>query len=377
MNELKEVMITTDEIKTDEYLINMGPQHPSTHGVLRLLVQLEGEIVHNMQPHIGYIHSGIEKMTESLSYPQIGHLTDRMDYLSAHQNNEAVALCVENALQIEVPDRVKYIRTIMSELSRLASHQLWWCVMGMDMGALTTFFYGLRDREDILDIFEETCGARLTVNYSIPGGLMFDIHPNFQRDVKAFIKKFKTKLPEYDRLLSGNVIFTERTKGVGILSREDAIAFGVTGPTGRASGFSCDLRKHQPYSAYSKVNFNEVLSDVGDTYARYQVRIQEMWESMNIIEQLIDNIPEGDYAVKMKGVVKLPEGEFYQRVETARGEFGVFIVSDGKKNPYRVKFRSPGFSNLFTINHIAKGWKIADLVAIMSTFDLVIPDIDR
>jgi NADH-quinone oxidoreductase subunit D/NADH-quinone oxidoreductase subunit C/D len=377
MAELKEVMITTDDIKTDEYLVNMGPQHPSTHGVLRLLVQLEGEIVHNVQPHIGYIHSGIEKMTESLSYPQIGHLTDRMDYLSAHMNNEAVALCVENALQIEVPDRVKYIRTIMAELSRLASHQLWWCVMGMDMGALTTFFYGLRDREEILDIFEETCGARLTVNYSIPGGLMFDIHPNFQRDVKAFIKKFRTKLPEYDRLLSGNVIFTERTKGVGFLSREDAIAYGVTGPTARASGFACDLRKHQPYSAYSKVNFNEVLSDVGDTYARYQVRIQEMWESMNIIEQLIDNIPEGDYAMKMKGVIKLPEGEFYQRVESARGEFGVFIVSDGKKNPYRVKFRSPGFSNLFAINHIAKGWKIADLVAIMSTFDLVIPDIDR
>lgn len=377
MDELKETMITTDEIRTDEYLINMGPQHPSTHGVLRLLVQLEGEKVHNVQPHVGYIHSGIEKMTESLSYLQIGHLTDRMDYLSAHQNNEAVALCVENALQIEVPDRVKYIRTIMSELSRLASHQLWWCVMGMDMGALTTFFYGLRDREDILDIFEETCGARLTVNYSIPGGLMFDIHHNFQRDVKAFIKKFKTKLPEYDQLLSGNVIFTERTKGVGMLSREDAIAWGVTGPTARASGFSCDLRKHQPYSAYSKVQFNEVLSDVGDSYARYQVRIQEMWESMHIIEQLIDNIPEGDYALKMKGVTKLPEGEFYQRVETARGEFGVFIVSDGKKNPYRVKFRSPGFSNLFTINHIAKGWKIADLVAIMSTFDLVIPDIDR
>lgn len=377
MAELKEVLITTDDIKTDEYLVNMGPQHPSTHGVLRLLVQLEGEIVHNVQPHIGYIHSGIEKMTESLSYPQIGHLTDRMDYLSAHMNNEAVALCVENALQIEVPDRVKYIRTIMAELSRLASHQLWWCVMGMDMGALTTFFYGLRDREEILDIFEETCGARLTVNYSIPGGLMFDIHPNFQRDVKAFIKKFRTKLPEYDRLLSGNVIFTERTKGVGFLSREDAIAYGVTGPTARASGFACDLRKHQPYSAYSKVNFNEVLSDVGDTYARYQVRIQEMWESMNIIEQLIDNIPEGDYAMKMKGVIKLPEGEFYQRVESARGEFGVFIVSDGKKNPYRVKFRSPGFSNLFAINHIAKGWKIADLVAIMSTFDLVIPDIDR
>ncbi len=377
MDELKEVMIANDEIQTDEYLINMGPQHPSTHGVLRLLVQLEGEIVHNVQPHIGYIHSGIEKMAESLSYPQLGHLTDRMDYLSAIQNTEAVALCVENALQVEVPERVKYIRTIMAELSRLASHQLWWCVMGMDMGALTTFFYGLRDREDILDIFEETCGARLTLNYNIPGGVMFDIHPNFQRDVKAFIKKFKTKLPEYERLLSGNVIFTERTKGVAYLSKEDAIAWGVTGPTARASGFECDLRKHRPYSAYDKVQFKEILSDVGDTYTRYQVRMAEMWESISIIEQLIDNIPEGDYAVKMKGVVKLPEGEFYQRVETARGEFGVFIVSDGKKNPYRVKFRSPGFSNLFAINHIAKGWKIADLVAIMSTFDLVIPDIDR
>ena len=377
MDELKEVMITNDEIRTDEYLINMGPQHPSTHGVLRLLVQLEGEIVHNVQPHIGYIHSGIEKMAESLSYPQLGHLTDRMDYLSAIQNTEAVALCVENALQVEVPERVKYIRTIMAELSRLASHQLWWCVMGMDMGALTTFFYGLRDREDILDIFEETCGARLTLNYNIPGGVMFDIHPNFQRDVKAFIQKFKTKLPEYERLLSGNVIFTERTKGVAYLTKEDAIAWGVTGPTARASGFACDLRKHRPYSAYDKVQFKEILSDVGDTYTRYQVRMAEMWESISIIEQLIDNIPEGDYAVKMKGVVKLPEGEFYQRVETARGEFGVFIVSDGKKNPYRVKFRSPGFSNLFAINHIAKGWKIADLVAIMSTFDLVIPDIDR
>lgn len=370
-------MITNDEIRTDEYLINMGPQHPSTHGVLRLLVQLEGEIVHNVQPHVGYIHSGIEKMAESLSYPQLGHLTDRMDYLSAIQNTEAVALCVENALQVEVPERVKYIRTIMAELSRLASHQLWWCVMGMDMGALTTFFYGLRDREDILDIFEETCGARLTLNYNIPGGVMFDIHPNFQRDVKAFIQKFKTKLPEYERLLSGNVIFTERTKGVAYLTKEDAIAWGVTGPTARASGFACDLRKHRPYNAYDKVQFKEILSDVGDTYTRYQVRMAEMWESISIIEQLIDNIPEGDYAVKMKGVVKLPEGEFYQRVETARGEFGVFIVSDGKKNPYRVKFRSPGFSNLFAINHIAKGWKIADLVAIMSTFDLVIPDIDR
>jgi len=377
MGAIIEKIITTDEIKTDEYLVNIGPQHPSTHGVLRLLTKLEGEIVHNVEPHIGYIHSGIEKMTEALSYPQIVHLTDRMDYFSSSMNNEAVCLCVENALQIEVPERVKYIRTIFSELQRLASHQLWWCASGMDLGALTAFFYGLRDREDILDILEETCGARLTLNYIVPGGVMFDIHPNFQKNVKAFITKFRKKLPEYDKLLTDNIIFQNRTKGVGVLSREDAIAFGVTGPTGRASGFSCDVRKHHPYSAYPYIKFDEKLGTDGDSFMRWKVRMNEMWESMNIIEQLIDNIPEGDFALKMKGVIKLPEGEFYQRVESARGEFGVYIVSDGKKNPYRVKFRSPGFSNLFTINHITKGWKIADLVAIMATFDLVIPDIDR
>ncbi len=377
MSETKEIIISSDKIHTDQYLVNMGPQHPSTHGVLRLLVRLEGEKVHHIQPHVGYIHSGIEKMCESISYPQIIHLTDRMDYLSAHMNNEAVCLCVENALQVEVPERVKYIRTIMDELTRLASHQLWWCVMGMDLGALTTFFYGLRDREHILDIFEETCGARMTVNYNVPGGLMFDIHPNFQKRVKDFIVEFRKKLPEYDKLLTGNVIFQERTNDIGYLSKEDAIAWGVTGPSGRASGFSCDVRKHQPYSAYPLVKFEEKMDTKGDTFTRYRLRMEEMYESMHIIEQLIDNIPEGDYAVKMKGVVKLPEGEFYQRVESARGEFGVYIVSDGKKNPYRVKFRSPGFSNLFALNKMAAGHKIADLVAIMSTLDLVIPDIDR
>ncbi len=377
MAETREVFIHTDRLLTDDYQVNMGPQHPSTHGVLRLLVKLEGEIVLNVQPHVGYIHSGIEKMCESLSYPQIIHLTDRMDYLSAHMNNEAVCLCVENALNVEIPDRVKYIRTIMDELTRLASHQLWWCTMGMDLGALTTFFYGLRDREKILDIFEETCGARLTVSYNVPGGLMFDIPTNFQKRVKEFISYFRKKLPEYDDLLSNNVIFRNRTENIGHLSLSDAISYGVTGPSGRASGFSCDIRKHQPYSAYPMIKFNEILDTRGDTFARYDARMREMHESLSIIEQLIDNIPEGDYAVKMRGVIKLPEGEYYQRVETARGEFGVFIVSDGKKNPYRLKFRSPGFSNLFALNTLAKGLKIADLVAIMTTLDLVIPDIDR
>jgi NADH-quinone oxidoreductase subunit D len=361
----------------EEYVINMGPQHPSTHGVLRLLVSLKGETVKSVQPHLGYIHSGIEKMCESITYPQIIHLTDRMDYLSAHINNEAVCLNVEKALEIEIPDRIKVIRTIMSELTRIQSHQLWWACFGMDLGALTCFFYGLRDREKILDIFEETCGSRMIVSYSCPGGLMYDLHPGFQKRVKDFIKYFRKILPEYDQLLSGNIILQERTKGIGKLSLEDAISFGVTGPTGRASGFSCDVRKHEPYSAYDRVKFNEVLYTEGDTYHRYLARIEEMWESMNIIEQLIDNIPDGPFAVKMKPVIKLPEGEYYQRVETARGELGVFIISDGNKNPYRVKFRSPNFSNLSALNQIASGFKIADLVAIGGSLDLIIPDIDR
>ncbi len=373
--EEKEKIISPDE--QQEYVINMGPQHPSTHGVLRLLVSLKGEIVKNIQPHIGYIHSGIEKMCESITYPQIIHLTDRMDYLSAHINNEAVCLNVEKALEVEIPDRVKVIRTIMSELTRIQSHQLWWASFGMDLGGLTCFFYGLRDREKVLDIFEETCGGRMIVSYSCPGGLMYDIHPNFQKRVKEFIKYFRKILPEYDQLLSGNVIFHERSKGIGKLTKEDAISFGVTGPTGRASGFSCDVRKHEPYSAYDRVRFKEILHTEGDTYSRYIARIDEMWESMNIIEQLIDNIPEGPFAVKMKPIIKLPEGEYYQRVETARGELGVFIISDGNKNPYRVKFRSPNFCNLSVLNHIAKGFKIADLVAIGGSLDLVIPDIDR
>jgi len=360
-----------------EYFINMGPQHPSTHGVLRLLVSLKGEMVRNVEPHCGYIHRGIEKMCEKNTYPQIIHLTDRLDYLSAHINNEAVCLCVEKALEIEVPERVKYIRTIMGELNRIASHQLWWCAFGMDLGALTTFFYGLRDREKILDIFEETCGARLLPSYNTPGGLMSDIHPNFQKRVKEFIAYFRKKLPEYDQLLTGNVIFQERTKNVGILTKEDAISFGVTGPSGRGSGFACDVRKIQPYSVYNKVDFKEILYTEGDTFHRYKARVAEMWESMKIIEQLIDNIPDGAYTAKMKAVIKLPAGEWYQRVEAARGEFGVYIVSDGNKTPYRIKFRSPNFSNLSALNLLSKEFKIADLVAILGSLDLVIPDIDR
>jgi NADH-quinone oxidoreductase subunit D len=370
---IKDIIIS----ESDDYIINVGPQHPSTHGVLRLEVCLMGETVRYMIPHIGYIHRGIEKMCESDTYQQIIHLTDRMDYLSAHINNEAVCLCVENALQTEVPERVKYIRTILDELNRLASHQLWWAAFGMDLGALTTFFYGLRDREKILDIFEESFGSRLLHSFNTPGGLMHDVHPNFQKRTKEFITYFRKKLPEYKQLLTDNVIFQMRSKGIGIMSKELAIAYGVTGPSGRGSGFSCDVRKHAPYSAYPMVQFEEKLQTEGDSFARYLVRIDEMWESMKIIEQLVDNIPEGDYTAKMRPVLKLPAGEYFQRVEAARGEFAVYIVSDGNKTPYRMKFRSPNFSNLFVLNELSAGGKIADLVAISGSLDLVIPDIDR
>jgi NADH-quinone oxidoreductase subunit D/NADH-quinone oxidoreductase subunit C/D len=265
----------------------------------------------------------------------------------------------------------------MDELTRIASHCLWWGAAAMDLGALTPFFLSFRDREMITEIMEETCGARLTMNYIVPGGVMFDLHPDFQRKVKEFLTHFKAKINEYDELVTGNIIFQNRMKGVGILSRKDAISFGCTGPTARGSGVSCDIRKLYPYELYNQLQFDEILHEDGDSFARYLVRLQELRQSMHIIEQLIDNIPEGDIQAKTKAVLKLPKGEFYSRVETARGEFGVYIVSEGGTTPYRIKFRSPGFSNLSALDHITRGHKIGDLVAIMGTLDLVIPDIDR
>jgi NADH-quinone oxidoreductase subunit D/NADH-quinone oxidoreductase subunit C/D len=358
-------------------VINVGPQHPATHGVLHLVITLQGETIQKIEPHLGYIHRSIEKMCESLSYRQFIYVTSRMDYLSAHINNHACALCIEKGLQLEIPPRAQVIRVLMDELTRIASHELWWGAMAMDLGAFTPFFYAFRERETINDIMEETCGTRLTMNYMVPGGVMYDLHPNFQKRVKDFIQLFNNKIDEYDDLVTGNIIFQNRTKGVGVLSKEDAISYGCTGPVGRGSGVLCDIRKLYPYEVYNKVSFDEVIETGGDSFARYLVRIKELRQSIRIIEQLIDNIPEGDIQAKTKAVLKLPKGEFYSRVETARGELGVFIVSEGGTTPYRIKFRSPGFSNLSALDHISRGSKIGDLMAIMGTLDLVIPDIDR
>jgi NADH-quinone oxidoreductase subunit D len=358
-------------------IINVGPQHPATHGVLHLVITLNGETIVNVEPHLGYIHRSIEKMCESLTYRQFIYVTSRMDYLSSHINNHACALTVEKGMQIEVPARAQVIRVLMDELTRIASHELWWGAMAMDLGAFTPFFHAFRERESINDIMEETCGARLTMNYIVPGGVMQDIHPNFQNRVKAFLKMYKSKIHEYDEMVTGNIIFQNRMKNVGVLSAEDAISYGCTGPTARGSGVSCDIRKIYPYEIYNQLDFDEILEHGGDSFSRYMVRIREMQESIKIIEQLIDHIPEGDFQAKTKAVLKLPKGEFYTRVETARGELGVYIVSEGGTTPYRIKFRSPGFSNLSVLNHIARGSKLGDLVAMMGTLDLVIPDIDR
>jgi NADH-quinone oxidoreductase subunit D len=358
-------------------IINVGPQHPATHGVLHLVITLNGETIKKVEPHLGYIHRSIEKMCESLSFRQFIYVTSKMDYLSSHINNHGCCLCVEQGLQIEVPQKAQVIRVLMDELTRIASHVLWWGAMAMDVGALTPFFLSFREREMINDIMEESCGTRLTMNYMVPGGVMADVHPNFVRRVNEFISHFKSKIDEYDELVTNNIIFQNRTKGVGVLSKEDAISFGVTGPAARGSGVRCDIRKLYPYEIYSQLNFEEVIETAGDSFARYVVRLRELRQSMHIIEQLINTIPEGDFQAKTKAVLKLPKGEFYSRIETARGEFGVYIVSEGGTTPYRIKFRSPGFSNLSVLDHIARGGKIGDLVAMMGTLDLVIPDIDR
>lgn len=362
---------------TEEFIVNIGPQHPSTHGVLRFQATLDGETIKDLVPHLGYIHRGIEKMTEALGYKQFIYLTSRMDYLSAHMNNQACSLAIEKALGVEISDRAKAIRVIMVELQRLSSHELWWGSCAMDVGAVTPFFLGFRDRERILEIIEANTGNRLTMNYITPGGVMTDVLPSFTKSVAELLVSIKEYLKEYDRLITGNIIFQRRLQGVGVLSKELAISLGCTGPVARASGISCDVRKYYPYDGYEKYDFKEIVMDGGDSWSRYMVRMEEMRQSIHILEQAVENLPEGEFRAKMKGVIKLPIGEYYQRVETARGELGVYIVSDGASKPFRVKFRTPNFSNLGAVRPITVGAKIGDLMASMSTIDLVIPDIDR
>ena len=366
-----------DQFEDNEYVINIGPQHPATHGVLRFRLSLEGEFINKVDVHCGYIHRGIEKMSEKLTYPQILGLTDRLDYLSAHQNRHALCMCIEKAMGLEITERTQYIRTIMDELQRIDSHLLFISCAAMDLGALTAFIYGFRDREKLLDILEEVTGGRLIQNYNVIGGVQADITPGFAGKVKEFCKYILGKLKEYNDVFTNNVITRKRMVGVGCLSREEAISYGCTGGTGRASGWACDVRKRHPYALYDKVDFKEIIYKNGDCFDRFLVRIDEIVESVHIIEQLIDNIPEGDYKVKTKPVIRIPEGSYHAAVEGSRGEFGVFIESRGEKSPYRIKFRPMGLPLIASMNRLLKGCKIADLMAIGATLDYVIPDIDR
>lgn len=372
--------VTKEENKIfeeDEYVVNIGPQHPSTHGVLHFRVSLDGERIRKIDPVLGYIHRGVEKISESLTYPQTLALTDRLDYLGAMQNRHALCMCIELAMGVEVSDRVKVIRTIMDELQRIDSHILFFSCLCQDLGATTAFLYGFRDREKILDIFEETCGGRLILNYNTIGGVMADIHPNFQKRVKEFIPYMRKNIQEYHDIFTGNVIFQNRAKGVGVLTKEQCISFGCTGGTGRAAGWHNDVRKLHPYAAYDRVQFNEVTRTEGDSFARYMIRLDEILESLNIIEQLIDNIPEGNFQEKMKPIIKVPAGTYYSAVEGSRGEFGVLLESKGDKSPYRLHYRSTGLPLVAVMDTACRGNMIADLITIGGTVDYVVPDIDR
>ena len=361
----------------EEFVVNIGPQHPATHGVLRFRTSLDGEEVKKIDLYCGYIHRGVEKLCEKLTYPQTIHFYDRMDYFSALPNEHCVCACIEKALGIEVPRRAQVIRVMVDELSRIASHLLFFGTYCMDLGATTSLFYGMRERETILDILEATTGARMSFNYNTIGGVRADLYPTFQEKVKEFLAIMPERLKEYHQLVTGNIIFQNRLKGVGVLSKEDAVNYGVAGPSGRASGWACDLRKTNPYSIYSELDFEQVVLDGCDSFDRYLVRLKEIEQSCKILEQLVDNIPEGDYCAKVPKIIKLPEGHWYQEVEACRGIFGVYIDSKGEKSPYRMKVNGTCLRLAGVVDHLTRGEKIADLITIGGSLDYVVPEIDR
>lgn len=369
-------------LRTEEMILNMGPQHPSTHGVLRLELILEGELIVDVKPHIGYLHRCFEKHCEFMTYPQIVPYTDRMDYLSSMYNNFGYAIAVEKLLGIEPPERVEYIRVIMGEFQRIASHLVAIGTYGLDIGAFTPFLYCFRDREKILSLFEMTCGSRLLYNYIWIGGLSHDLHPDFIRLAKEFITYFRPIVKEINELLSYNHIFIERTANIGILPADTAINYGVTGPNLRASGIKFDLRKDEPYSIYNKFDFDIPVGEgkfgsVGDCWDRYFIKILEIEQSLRILEQALEQIPEGDVSSRIPKRIKPPAGTVYSRVENPKGELGYFIISDGSANPFRVKARGPSFVNLSVLPELCKGHLVADVVAILGSIDIVLGEVDR
>lgn len=370
-------------LHTDEMIINMGPQHPSTHGVLRLEIVVDGEIINDVIPHIGYLHRCFEKHAEHMTnYQQVIPYCDRMDYVAAMNNDHGYAVAVERLLKIQVPERVEYIRVIMAELQRIASHLIAIGTYGIDAGAFTPFLYCFTDREKILDLFEMTCGARLLYNYIWVGGLSHDIPPKFVEQAKEFCKYFRPRIKQFNDLLTYNEIFVKRTANVGVLPKDVAINYSSSGPMLRGSGVNWDLRRDDPYCIYDRFQWEPQvgtgeMGTVGDCWDRHIVRMREMEQSVSIIEQALAKIPEGNVQAAIPKRIRPDAGEVYVRTETPRGELGYYIISDGSASPYRVKVRAPAFVNLSVLPEISRGCMIADLVLIAGSVDIVLGEVDR
>ncbi|PFO07978.1 NADH-quinone oxidoreductase subunit NuoD [Bacillus sp. AFS076308] len=364
-------------IRTEEMLLNVGPQHPSTHGVFRLVVKIDGEIITEAKPVIGYLHRGTEKLAENLQYTQIIPYTDRMDYLSAMTNNYVICHAVETMMGIQIPDRAEYLRVLAMELGRVASHLVAWGTYVLDLGATSPFIYAFRDREMIINMLNELSGARLTFNYMRVGGVKWDAPEGWIETVRDFVPYMHEQLKGYHDLVSGNEIFLDRVKGVGKYTKEEALQYSLSGPNLRSTGVKWDLRKDEPYSIYDRFDFDVPTSEDGDCLARYHLRLAEITESLKIIEQAVEQFPaEGDIMAKVPKIIKVPKGEGFVRIESPRGEIGCYIYSDGKKEPYRLKFRRPSFYNLQILPKLLVGENIANLIAILGAVDIVLGEVD-
>jgi NADH-quinone oxidoreductase subunit D len=370
-------MAATTFLDSSELVLNMGPQHPSTHGVLRVVLKLDGEKVMGTDCVIGYLHRGVEKIAENRSYTQFAPYVDRMDYVAAVSNGLGYCLAIEKLLNAEAPPRAQAVRVILTELNRIASHLLWLGTHALDVGAITPLFYTMREREEVLKIFENYCGARLTTHAFRIGGLQYEIYEGFEQQCREFCDYFLPKVDEYEELLTGNRMWVDRLQNVGILNAEDCKAYGVTGPMLRAAGVKWDLRKAQPYSGYERYDFDIPTRENGDTYDRYMVRMEEMRQSVRIVRQAADGIPEGPIMAKVPKIIKPPVGEAYVSIEAPKGELGYYVVSDGSTNPYRIRVRPPSFINLQSLDKMVRGALVADVVAIIGTLDIVLGEVDR
>jgi NADH-quinone oxidoreductase subunit D len=364
-------------LDSTELVLNMGPQHPSTHGVLRVILKLDGEEVTGTECVVGYLHRGVEKIAENRTWAQFAPYVDRMDYVASVSNGLGYCLAVEKLLNVEAPPRAQVVRVILTELNRIASHLIWLGTHALDLGAITPLFYVMREREDILNIYEKYCGARLTTHAFRIGGLQYDLYDGFEEEVSRFCDIIGPKVDEYEELLTGNRIWIARLTNVGVLNAEDCKAYGVTGPLLRAAGVKWDLRKAQPYSGYQHYDFEIPTRANGDSFDRYVVRMQEMRQSVRILRQALDRLEAGPILAKVPKVIKPPVGEAYVSIEAPKGELGYFVVSDGSTQPYRVRVRPPSFINLQAVGRMARGALIADVVAIIGTIDIVLGEVDR